>query len=194
MAANISMAGMAVKATSAAFGNYIDPERKLVDLPNMTLVEVDVPEYARNGLGRMLAKTLRYEFVDLGKIGCEAMSIGADSSRAHMVYEDMNPTVVGSFAEVEAKSPAIAKALYERRFGPEMVALGVLRGVEMGIDAQDVEGIARLVSFLQKYYRRASWMESHAMDVRMANMEEMLGNGAPFDWVRIFPEVETGEL
>lgn len=52
----------AVKAETTAFGNYIDPERKLVDLPNMVLVEVDVPEYERNGLGRMVAKTLRYDF------------------------------------------------------------------------------------------------------------------------------------
>lgn len=194
MNATLPMKEWAVKAKTTAFGNYIDPERKLVDLPNMVLVEVDVPEYERNGLGRMVAKTLRYEFTDIGQIGCEAMSIGADGSRAHMIYEDMQPTVLGTFAEVEAKSPAIAKVLFQRRYGPEMVALGVLRGVAMNINPESPEDVAKLVAFLNKYHRRASWMEAHNMEVRMANMEALVGNPAPFDWVRIFPDVETGEL
>lgn len=194
MNATLPMKEWAVKAKTTAFGNYIDPERKLVDLPNMVLVEVDVPEYERNGLGRMVAKTLRYDFTDLGQIGCEAMSIGADGSRAHMIYEDMKPTVLGTFAEVEAKSPAIAKVLFQRRYGPEMVALGVLRGIDMNINPEAPEDVARLVAFLNKYHRRASWMEAHNMEVRMANMEALVGNPAPFDWVRIFPDVETGEL
>lgn len=194
MNATLPMKEWAVKAKTTAFGNYIDPERKLVDLPNMVLVEVDVPEYERNGLGRMVAKTLRYDFTDLGQIGCEAMSIGADGSRAHMIYEDMKPTVLGTFAEVEAKSPAIAKVLFQRRYGPEMVALGVLRGIDMNINPESPEDVAKLVAFLNKYHRRASWMEAHNMEVRMANMEALVGNPAPFDWVRIFPDVETGEL
>lgn len=194
MNATLPMKEWAVKAKTTAFGNYIDPERKLVDLPNMVLVEVDVPEYERNGLGRMVAKTLRYDFTDLGQIGCEAMSIGADGSRAHMIYEDMKPTVLGTFAEVEAKSPAIAKVLFQRRYGPEMVALGVLRGIDMNINPEAPEDVARLVAFLNKYHRRASWMEAHNMEVRMANMEALVGNPAPFDWVRTFPDVETGEL
>lgn len=194
MNATLPMKEWAVKAKTTAFGNYIDPERKLVDLPNMVLVEVDVPEYERNGLGRMVAKTLRYDFTDLGQIGCEAMSIGADGSRAHMIYEDMKPTVLGTFAEVEAKSPAIAKVLFQRRYGPEMVALGVLRGIDMNINPDSPEDVAKLVAFLNKYHRRASWMEAHNMEVRMANMEALVGNPAPFDWVRIFPDVETGEL
>lgn len=194
MSANISMSKQAIKAKTTAFGNYIDPDRKLIDLPNMVLVELTVPEYERNGLGRMVAKTLRYDFTDIGQIGCEAMSIGADSSRAHMVYEDMEPVALGTFAEVEAKAPAIAKVLYQRRYGPEMIALGVLRGIEMEINPESAEDVARLVAFLNKYHRRASWMETHGMEVRMANMEALVGNPAPFDWVRIFPEVETGEL
>lgn len=194
MNATLPMKEWAVKAKTTAFGNYIDPERKLVDLPNMVLVEVDVPEYERNGLGRMVAKTLRYDFTDLGQIGCEAMSVGADGSRAHMIYEDMKPTVLGTFAEVEAKSPAIAKVLFQRRYGPEMVALGVLRGIDMNINPESPEDVAKLVAFLNKYHRRASWMEAHNMEVRMANMEALVGNPAPFDWVRIFPDVETGEL
>lgn len=190
----IKLAEIAVKAKAAAFGNYIDPERKLTDLPNMVLVELDVPEYERNGLGRMIAKTLRYEFVDLGQYGCEAMSIGADRSRAHMVYADMNPVVVGTVADIVEKSPAVAKFLFERRYGPEMVALGVLSAISMGIDGSAPEGQARLVAFLNKYHRRASWMETHPMEVRMANMEALVGEGGAFDWARIFPDVETGEL
>lgn len=194
MKAGNSMQEWTAKAKTTAFGNYIEPDRMLVDLPNMVFVEIDVPEYARNGLGRMVAKTLRYNFVDIGRIGCEGMSIGADGSRPHMIYEDMSPTVLGTFADVEKQSPAIAKVLYERRYGPEMVALGVLRGVAMQIDPEAAEDVAKLVAYLNKYHRRASWMEAHSMEVRMANMEALVGNPAPFDWVRIFPDVETGEL
>lgn len=194
MNTNLPMQQWSVPAKTTAFGNYIEPERKLIDLPNMVLVEMDSPEYARNGLGRMIAKTIRYDFVDIQQIGCEAMSIGADSSRAHMVYEDMNPVVLGTFSDVEAKSPAISKVLFQRRFGPEMIAIGVLRGLEMKINPELPEDVAKLVAVLNKYHRRASWMEAHAMEVRMANMEAMVGNAAPFDWVRIFPDVETGEL
>jgi hypothetical protein len=194
MTAKNAMPVPAIKAKASAFGNYIDPDRKLVDLPSMVLVELTVPEYTRNGLGRMLAKTLRYEFVDIGQVGCEAMSVGADSSGSHMVYEDMQPVVHGSFSEVVEKSPGIAAILYQRGYGAEMVALGVLRGIEMQIDVTKAEDVARLVSFLNTYHRRASWMEAHGMEVRMANMEELMGEVAPFNWVRLFPGIETGEL
>lgn len=186
---------MAVKAKTVAFGNFVDPERKLVDLPNLVLVAVELPEYSRNGLGKMLAKTVRYEFTDLdGQFGCEGMSVGAESSRAHMLYEDMNPVVLGTFEEVTSKAPAIAKILYARHFAPEIVALGVYAGTEMGIDPEKPEDVAKLISFVNKYYRRASYMEAHPMEVRMSNIEALVGESKPFDWTRIFPDIETGEL
>lgn len=194
MTASQPIAQMAVKAKASAFGNYIDPERVLADLPNMVLVELDVPEYERNGLGRMVAKTLRYEFVDLDQYGCEAMSIGAERSRAHMIYADMNPVVIGTLKDVEARAPDVAKFLMGRRYGPEMVAVGVLRAASMGLGVATADEQARLVAFLNKYHRRASWMETHPMEVRMANVEAMIGEGVAFDWARIFPSVETGEL
>jgi hypothetical protein len=194
MTASQSLAKMAVKAKASAFGNYIDPERMLADLPNMVLVELDLPEYERNGLGRMVAKTLRYEFVDLNQHGCEAMSIGAERSRGHMIYTDMKPVVVGTLKDVEMLAPDVAKFLMERRYGPEMVAVGVLRAASMGLGVATSDEQARLVAFLNKYHRRATWLETHPMDVRMANMEAMIGEGAAFDWARIFPSVETGEL
>lgn len=186
------MTEWAVKAKTKAFGNYIDPDRKLIDLPNMVIVELDVPEYERNGLGRMIAKTLRYEFQDLDQFGCEAMSIGADSSRAHMVYEDMKPRVLGTFTQVEELSPAIAKVLFERSYGPEMVALGVVRGLALGIDPALQVDVDRLLTDLARYHRRASWMESHPTEVRFANMEALVGEGAPFEWARIFPSGDPG--
>jgi hypothetical protein len=192
MDATRPMTEWAVKAKTNAFGNYIDPDRTLVDLPNMVIVELDVPEYERNGLGRMLAKTLRYEFQDLNRFGCEAMSIGADSSRAHMVYEDMKPRVLGTFAQVEELSPAIAKVLFERKYGPEMVALGVVRGLAIGTDPTRDEDVERLLTDLARYHRRASWMESHPTEVRFANMEALVGEGASFEWARIFPSGDPG--
>ena len=35
MNTDVSMKDWATKAKTTAFGNYIDPERKLIDLPNM---------------------------------------------------------------------------------------------------------------------------------------------------------------
>jgi hypothetical protein len=182
-----------VKAKTTAFGNYIDPSKTLADLPSMVLVEVDSPEYQRNGLGRMIAKTLRYEFVDIGAFGCEGLSIGADGSRAHMIYAEMNPLVLGTASEVADRNPALAKELMKQNLGPEMVALGVLRGVDT--DPDNPASVAKLLAYLNKYHRRATWMESHAMEVRMANIEALVdGVDKPFEWRRIFPNVEAGEI
>lgn len=191
MDVNKPVAEWAVKAKTTAFGNFIDPDRVLVDVQNLAVVELTVPEYERNGLGTMVAKIIRYEFVDIKRHGAEAMSIGADTSRPHMVYEDMKPKVWGSFEAVVAEAPEIAKALVERRYGPEMVVVGVIKALELGIA---VDEIPRLIAFLNKYHRRASWMETHGMEVRMANMEALIGNPRPFAWDRIFPDAETGEL
>jgi len=185
---------LAIKARTTAFGSYIDPERELIDLPNMVLVAVDAPEYARNGLGPMIAKTLRYHFVDTGQHGCEAVSIGADSSGGHVIYKDMNPVVLGSLSDVTDRQPAIAKLLFGRHYGPEMVALGCVLCERHDIDGGSPDGLTRLVALLNKYHRRASWMEAHKYEVTMANMEAMVGNGSAFDWMRLYPGVETGEV
>lgn len=174
-----------VKAKTTAFGNFIDPDRTLVDLPNLSLVEVDLPEYERNGLGRVLLKVVRYNFEDIGKYGVEGMSIGADSSRGQMIYEDMNPVLVGlTHTEAQAKAPAeIVKALYQKGLPLELVTLGALRHAEF-------ESIDALAMFIEMYHHRASWMEVHPVEVRFANIEAMTGDTAVFDWSRLIPASE----
>lgn len=169
-----------VKAKTTAFGNFIDPDRKLVDFPNLSLVEVDLPEYERNGLGRVLLKVVRYHFENIGQYGVEGMSIGADSSRGQMIYEDMNPVLVGNnHIEAQSKAPdEIIKALYQKGLPLELVTLGAIRHAQF-------KTIDELVKFIEMYHQRSSWMEVHPVEVRFANIEAMTGDTAVFDWARL---------
>lgn len=171
---------IAVPAKTTAFGNFIDPDRKLFDAPSMSLIEVDLPEYTRNGLGRVLMKVIRYEFTDIKQFGLEGMSIGADTSRGHMIYEDMNPVVVGAtHSEAQAKAPAeVVKMLYQQGLPLELVTLGALRHAEFPTDAE-------LLGFLEKYHARASWMETHSVEVRFSNLAALTGDEEVFDWDRL---------
>lgn len=171
----------AVKARSVGFGNFIDPARKLADFPHLSLVEVDVPAYERNGLGRALLKVVRYEFTDIETFGVEGMSVAADSSGGYVVYEDMNPVLVGrNYAEAQAScaDQSIVRELYARKLPMELVTLGALR-------ASQFTNIDELVSFIAMYRARASWMELHPVQVRFADIEAQTGSPAVFDWDRL---------
>ena len=193
MTKSLSMSKSATTAKTTAFGSVIDPVRKLLALPGMVYVELDVPEYTRNGLGRMIAKVLPYNFSDTEQQLSEAVSVGADASRSHVIYEDMHPTVFGTLSEVLSKNPVIARELYARHYGPEMVAVGIIISARMGLNFNEPESLARLLSFLETYSCRASWMESNILEVRLANAQALVGEGASFDWAQIFPAVDTGE-
>ena len=170
---------VAINTSTRAFGNFIDPERELVELPNLALVEVDLPEYQRNGLGRALLKVVRYNFTDLNKLGAEGLSICADRSTGHVVYADMNPTVVGSHDEIQKRLPQdLRESLYQRKYTIEMVSLAALRHDQFG----DLE---KTIAFIELYRRRATWMETHTTEVRFANVEESMGLGEAFDWALI---------
>jgi hypothetical protein len=174
----------AVKAKSTAFGNYIDLERKLADLPHLAFVEVDVPEYTRSGLGRVLMRVVRYHFQDIDKYGVEGMSLGADSSRGHMIYEDMNPTVVGmSHEEIQSRVPGdVLKPLYAEGLSVELVSLAVLRHARFA-------SAAELLAEVSQFHRRASWLEAHPVEVRFANIEAASGEASAFDWERLLAGV-----
>jgi hypothetical protein len=174
---------LAIKTTARLFGGRLDPKRQLADLPNVVYAEVDAPEYLRNGLGRMVVKTLRYEFTDIGQFGCEGLSIGANSTRMHMIYEDMNPVVYGTYTQVTERRQEVCQALMRCGFtSTEMMAVGVLRARELEIDPGSDASVKRLVAYLDMYNQRASWMESHWIEVLMANHEAENGHALPFDW------------
>lgn len=178
----------AVKAKSSAFGHFIDPHRELFDAPQLALVRVDLPEYANSGLGRPLLRVMRFEFTDLGgKFGVEGMSVGADSSRGMMLYTDMNPEVVAtSHTELQNRSPELAVALLKKGYPPELISIGVLRAAETDTD---LDGLCR---FIEVYHARASWIESHPVEVKFANLEAMSG-GDGIQWGRVLPSGPTLE-
>ena len=175
-----------VKAKSGAFGNYIDPQRELFDAPQLSLVRVDLPEYANSGLGRVLLSVMRYEFTDLdGKFGVEGMSVGADSSRGIMVYLDMQPEIVAkSHAELHERNPELAEKLRAKGYPPELISIGVLRASETD---SSFDGLCR---FIDVYHARASWIETHPVEVRFANLEVMAG-GTGINWERVLPTGPT---
>ena len=171
-----------VKAKSGAFGNYIDPQRELFDAPQLSLVRADLPEYANSGLGRVLLSVMRYEFTDLdGKFGVEGMSVGADSSRGIMVYRDMQPEIVAqSHATLHERNPDLAEKLRAKGYPPELISIGVLR-------ASDADSsFDSLCRFIDVYHARASWIETHPVEVRFANLEVMAG-GIGINWERVLP-------
>ena len=138
-------------------------------------------QYQRNGLGRALLKVVRYRFTDINQYGVEGLSVGAGSSRGHMVYADMNPVLVGhSHIEVQGKhSKAVVEGLLQKGYPLELVTLGALR-------AQQFDGdIDSIAAFLEMYHARASWMETHATEVRFSNLEAQGGAAKPFDWGRL---------
>lgn len=174
-----------IPAKTATFGNFIDPDRELVDIQHRSLVLVDLPEYARNGLGRaLIGRVVRYHFSDIDAYGAEGMSIGADTSRGFMLYRDMNPVVVGAtHAEAQANSgapEATLKALYQRGLPIELVTLGALRHAEFAT-------VDELVANIEAYHARASWMELHPVETRFQNIEAQSGNEATFDWDHLLP-------
>ena len=175
-----------VKAKSGAFGNYIDPQRELFDAPQLSLVRVDLPEYANSGLGRVLLSVMRYEFTDLdGKFGVEGMSVGADSSRGIMVYLDMQPEIVAkSHAELHERNPDLAEKLRAKGYPPELISIGVLRASETD---SSFDGLCR---FIDVYHARSSWIETHPVEVRFANLEVMAG-GTGINWERVLPTGPT---
>lgn len=172
----------AIKAKSSAFGNYIDPQRELFDAQQLALVRVELPEYTNSGLGRVLLSVMRYEFTDLdGKSGVEGMSVGADSSRGIMVYQDMQPEVVAtSHAELHERNPELAEKLRKYGYPPELISIGLLHAGETDSSFDD------LCRFINVYHARASWIETHPVEVRFANLEVMAG-GAGINWKRVLP-------
>ena len=172
----------AVKAKSSAFGNYIDPQRALFDAPQLALVRVELPEYTHSGLGRVLLSVMRYEFIDLdSKFGIEGMSVGADSSRGIMVYEDMQPEVVAmSHTELHQRNPELADKLRKNGYPPELISIGLLHA---GESDSTFEGVC---DFIDVYHTRASWIEAHPVEVRFSNLEVMAGGGG-INWERVLP-------
>lgn len=175
----------AIRAKSSAFSNYIDPQRELFDAPQLSLVQVDLPEYTNSGLGRALLCVMRYEFADLGTFGVEGMSVGADSSRGIMVYQDMRPELMAmSHAELHKRNVDLSEQLHRRRYPMELISIGLLHADEESISFED------LCQFIDIYYARASWIETHPVEVRFANLEVMAG-GKGIDWQCVLPNVPS---
>lgn len=176
----------AISAKSNAFWHTINPALTVADLPNMVWVMLDKPEYARNGLGKMVAKTMKYHFTDTGTYVSEAMAVGTECSGAHIVYTQLNPVVVGTYDDVLDSNKPLAAKLRDHGFSPELVGLGVVKAGEFGWSEGDID---TLLEFMARYRFRASWLEDHPIEVKVANFVEAdQGEGQPFDWPSIEAE------
>lgn len=159
--------GSAVQCESLVhFGGFVSCKRELVDLPDGSLVEVDLPHYKRVGLGRALLRVVRYYFSDINRYGVVGISIVADTSCLHVVYEDMHPMNHGqSQSAIQARAPLeLVKELYSIGFAPELVTLGAIR-------YREHESRDSLIRFIETYHKQASWFESHPVDVIFSNIE-----------------------
>lgn len=176
-----------IKATTLSYCQNIEPERSLADLPHLAIVMVDLPHYQRAGLGSTLMKVIRYQFTDIGEFGAEGMSLGADTSSRHLIYQDMNPVVVGqSLDEVIAQAPdVLVTELHQRQLPPEMIALACLHAK----DADQELSMDELMAFLNEYHQKSSWLEAHPIEVKFKNAEVQAGIGDDdFDWPSLIGE------
>ena len=175
----------AITVVSHAFWHHIDPTRTLADLPSLAWVTLEAPEYRRNGLGKMVAKTLRYHFTDTDVYFCEAMVVGAECARARIVYTQDAPVLLGDYGDILDANPAVAQALRNLGLSPEQVGLGVVKAGEFGWSVQNT---GQIIAFIELYGLRATWMESNYMEVAVANYEASQGQAQAFDWFNIGAE------
>jgi hypothetical protein len=166
---------MTDKFIDQGLGHLLDHDHELVDLPNGALVLVDLSEYRREGLGKALLRVIRFRFEDKrdgksgkfdGQFGAKGASVCADSTRDIMVYADMNPVVVGlDNAEIRTNAPQhLSQRLYAEQLFPfELHTLALLRST-------DYPNYDDLIAFVKHYHERASWIESHPMDVTFDNL------------------------
>lgn len=146
------------------FGCCVSIARGLVDFPNGSLVEVDLPHYKRMGLGKALLRVVRYYYKDINRYGLAGISLGADTSCLHMVYDDMNPVNHGqSQSAIQRDAPSeITEALYSMGVAPELVTLAAIR-------YREHDSIDSLIRFIKAYHEQASWLESHPVEVMYSN-------------------------
>lgn len=174
-----------IEARAEAFGCFIEPHREMADLPNLSLVEVDLPEYERNGLGRPLLRVVRYHFNDIDGHGVEGTLVGAGCGCGRIIYADMNPVVVGrTHTDIQQRVPEqVLQYLYQCNLPIELVSLGALRYAQ-------IPDLSELSKFVVLYQKRASWLESHPIEVCLANIkaEAEAGDAVAFDWQSLLPE------
>jgi hypothetical protein len=147
--------------------HYLSPDRKAVDFPDGSLLEVELPEYERAGLGRALLRVLRYKFTDLNTFAVEGGALCANGSRKIMVYADMNPVWVGNnHTEAQSRAPKeLLQRLYGERIPVEYVTLGALR-------YEQFPDYIQLAAFIQRYHEKASWIEANPIAVMFENIAE----------------------
>jgi hypothetical protein len=147
--------------------HFINPNRKPIDFPNLSLLEVDLPEYKRAGLGHALLRVMRYKFTNLDTFAVEGAPLCASSSRKIMIYEDMNPVWVGNdHKEAQANSGApkeVLQILYQGNIPMEFVTLGALRHWEY-------KEMYQLAKFIQLYYEKASEIEANPARMMFENI------------------------
>ena len=81
-------------------------------------------------------------------------------------------------------SDGVVEKLRAKGYPPELISIGVLRASETD---SSFDGLCR---FIDVYHARASWIETHPVEVRFANLEVMAG-GTGINWERVLPTGPT---
>lgn len=180
---------MTVEIRSSRGGAFFFDERRgLVDVATEALVALPLKEYRANGLHFMLAKAVRVHVKDRDIHGALVTGVCSASSQTRVVYADMDPVVLGSHEQVQARYPELAAELFRRGHWLAKVTLAVLVAEREGYKHDQPEHLAALEQFLVRYERRATWLENHPIEVLMGNEFADDGDAKPFDWATIFPE------
>lgn len=179
----------AVAVEAASFMSAVSPTRRRVDVDNLAYVAFDLPEYSRNGLGKAIGRVTRY--MPQGRVSekekvvgavCIAAIVCADSTRDHILYQDMNPKVLGaSQPAVIAYLPAtVQRYLSANGWSFDMQALAGAYYCANGITLERDEDIEGFVATVLQYPLQAHYLESNPLRTLLDN-----DMGSVVDWKKV---------
>ncbi|CND61757.1 hypothetical protein ACQIBV_004223 [Yersinia enterocolitica] len=110
------------------FGHTADPERRTFDCPHMAWVLVDNPYFIQHNLGQALIRINRYVIEDDKQPVCIGKIVGARTLSSAVVYEDLNPVLLGMKLKSFADSvPAILRVALYAHYSAELTIVGLVK-------------------------------------------------------------------
>ncbi len=180
---------VSIPVEAASFMSAVNPSRRRVDLDNFAFVAFDLPEYSRNGLGKAIGRVVRYmphgrvsELLKIQGAVCIAAIFGSDTTREHILYQDMNPKLLAlsQQALIEFLPASAQRYLSANGWALDMQALAgaylVANGLTVDRD-EDIEGFAAKVL---QYPLQAHYLESNPLRTLLDNE-----TGCVVDWKKV---------
>jgi hypothetical protein len=160
-----------------------------VDVDNSAIVAFDLPEYSRNGLGRAIGRVTRY--MPQGRISekekvegavCIAAIFCSDSTRDHILYQDMNPKVLGTSqqAMIACLPATVQRYLSANGWSFDMQALAGAYYCANGITIERDEDIEGFAASVLQYPLQAHYLESNPLRTLLDNE-----TGIVVDWKKV---------